>query len=144
LAAACFAAHALSTLVGTQITGVAAKVQETGDFAVRWDGATMWSLPKMETLRVVIPGLFGYRMDTPGGGAYWGNVGHSDLSGLQRHSGAGEYAGILVVLIGIWGAANAFRKANPVYSDFDRRIVKFWMWAAIVSILFAWGRYAPF
>lgn len=142
IAAACFAAHALTTLIGTQITGVAEKPAETPE--VKWDGATMWSLPKAETLRVIVPGLFGYRMDTPGGGAYWGNVGHSDLSGLQRHSGAGEYAGILVVLIGIWGAANAFRKTNPVYSDLDRRIVKFWMWAAILSILFAWGKYAPF
>jgi hypothetical protein len=145
VAAGCFAAHALSTLIGTQITGVGNKAKG-GDTSpeVAWDGATMWSLPKVETLRVIIPGLFGYRMDTPGGGAYWGNVGHSDLSGLQRHSGAGEYAGILVVLIGIFGAANAFRKTNPTYNDFDRRVVKFWMWAAIVSILFAWGRYAPF
>src|SRR6185436_14908489 len=66
-----------------------------------WDAATAWSLPKAETLRVIIPGLFGYRMDTEKGGAYWGTVGQTPgweqtKAGWPRYSGAGEYAGILV------------------------------------------------
>jgi hypothetical protein len=142
ICAGLFSAQALNTLIGTQVKGVVGMDQDAATRAKRWDEATVWSLPKIETLRVIVPGLFGYRMDTPAGGAYWGNVGHSEY--MQRHSGAGEYAGILVVLIGIWGAANAFRKTHPLYSESDRRVVKFWMWAAIISILFAWGRYAPF
>ena len=30
---------------------------------VDWDFATEWSLPKLESLRVIIPGIFGYRME---------------------------------------------------------------------------------
>jgi hypothetical protein len=81
-------------------------------------------------------------MDTPDGGAYWGSVGFP-LAGF-RHSGAGEYAGVLVVLVAFFGAANAFRKSGNPYDDGARRIIKFWTIAAIVSILFAWGRWAPF
>lgn len=141
ISAALFSAQALSTLIGTQVKGVVGMEQDAETRAKRWDEATAWSLPKKETLRVIIPGLFGYRMDTPEGGAYWGAVGYP---AYQRHSGAGEYAGILVVLVGIIGAANAFRKQNNYYSALDRRVVIFWTITAIVSILFAWGRWAPF
>jgi hypothetical protein len=142
ISAALFSAQALSTLIGTQVKGVVGMEQTDEARAKRWDEATGWSLPKAETLRVIIPGLFGYRMDSPNGGAYWGSVGFPIAS--PRHSGAGEYAGILVVLIGVFGAANAFRKQNNPYSDIDRRAVKFWICAALISIVFAWGRWAPF
>ena len=44
-----------------------------------------WACPRrraiieIEALRVLIPGLFGYRMDTPDGGAYWGAVGENPM-----------------------------------------------------------------
>jgi hypothetical protein len=141
VAAGSLAAQALTTLIGTQVKGVVGMEQDAATKEKRWDEATAWSLPKQETLRVIIPGLFGYRMDSPEGAAYWGAVGYPLT---QRHSGAGEYAGMLVVLVGIVGAANAFRKQNNLYSPFDRRVVIFWTIAAVVSILFAWGRWAPF
>ena len=58
----------------------------------------------METLRVIVPGLYGYRLDTPNGGNYWGKVGQDPAyettkQGFPRHSGAGEYAGVLVVQV---------------------------------------------
>jgi hypothetical protein len=59
LFAVLIAASTLSTLVGTQIQGVA----EAGFTPQQnWDFATEWSLPKLESLRVIIPGLFGYRI----------------------------------------------------------------------------------
>jgi hypothetical protein len=59
LSAVMIAASTISTLVGTQIQGIA----EAGDTPqAKYDKATMWSLPKMESLRVIIPGLFGYRI----------------------------------------------------------------------------------
>ncbi|MBI3191708.1 MAG: hypothetical protein HYZ36_03505, partial [Pedosphaera parvula] len=73
--AAFVAAQALSTLIGTQIKGITGTQQDAQTKAQRWDGATQWSLPKIETLRVIIPGLFGYRLDTSNGGNYWGSVG---------------------------------------------------------------------
>src|ERR1051325_1883409 len=108
-----------------------------------WDAATMWSLPKIETLRVISPGLFGYRMDTPDGGNYWGSVGQTPGVASSRHSGAGEYAGALVVVLAAFGIANAFRKKGP-FSEFERKVVFFFSTTALVSVLLAWGRHAPF
>jgi hypothetical protein len=140
------AAAGLMTLFGTQIKGV--KAAETPvdpkEKQERWDGATMWSLPKVETLRVIVPGLFGYRMDADDGKNYWGAVGQTPGVPQSRHSGAGEYAGVLVVLIAAFGVVNAFRKKSNPYSELERRLVYFFAAAAFISVLFAWGRHAPF
>ncbi len=138
------AAAALSTLIGTQIQGVAGMEQSAESKERRWDGATMWSLPKLETARVLIPGLFGYRMDTPDGGNYWGSVGQQPGVEQSRHSGAGEYAGVLVLVVAAFGVASAFRKKGCPYIPLERRTVLFFSGVAIVSILLAWGRHAPF
>ena len=58
---------------------------------------------------MVVPGLFGYRLDTEGGGAYWGAVGQQagweeHKQGFARHNGSGEYAGMLVVVVALWAA----------------------------------------
>ncbi|MDX1950661.1 MAG: hypothetical protein SFY81_00675 [Verrucomicrobiota bacterium] len=142
--AAICAAAALSTLIGTQIKGVAGMEQNEASREQRWDFATMWSLPKAETARVLIPGLFGYRMDTSDGGNYWGSVGQSPGYPTSRHSGSGEYAGTLVLLLACFAVANAFRKKENPYTDFERKCVLFFAGAALVSLLFAWGRHAPF
>lgn len=144
LAAALFAAAALSTLIGTQIKGVAGLEQTDAAREKRWVGATMWSLPKIETFRLVIPGLFGYRMDTDQGGSYWGAVGQEPGVPQSRHSGAGEYAGCLVVLLALWAAIQGFRKNSGVFSLPESRFVRFWAVLAVVALLFAWGRHAPF
>ena len=54
--------------------------QDTTTKEARWDKATQWSLPKVETLRLVSPGLFGYRLTQnittlDKSTAYWGRVG---------------------------------------------------------------------
>jgi hypothetical protein len=141
--AAICAAAGLYTLIGTQVQGISGMQQDAEAKRQRWDGATMWSLPKKETLRVLSPGLFGYRMDTPDGGNYWGSVGQTPGVMESRHSGAGEYAGALVVVLAAFGLANAFRKKSP-FNDFERKVVFFFSSAALVSVLFAWGRHAPF
>src|ERR1019366_194881 len=73
--AAFIAISAVSSLVSTQIKGVAGMGQDAASRAERWDEATQWSLPKAETLSLIVPGLFGFRMDTPEGGNYWGRCG---------------------------------------------------------------------
>lgn len=114
-----------------------------------WDFATTWSLPKAETLRVIIPGLYGYRMDTEKGGAYWGTVGQTPgwqdtKAGWPRYSGAGEYAGVLVVLLGIWAIVESLRRNGQAFTHTERRMIWFWAIAGFISVLFAWGRHAPF
>lgn len=136
-------------LIKTQIVDVAGMQQDQPAKEERWDWATQWSVPKVETLRVVIPGLFGYRMDTPDGGQYWGKVGRQPGyekhgQGFPRYSGSGEYAGVLVVLIALWGIAQSFMRTGNVFSATERKWIWFWSGAVLISVLLSFGRHAPF
>lgn len=158
------ATYTLGTLISTQVKGVVGMAQDKETKDRRFAEATMWSLPKIEVLRVLIPGLFGYRMDTPDGGAYWGTIGQNPAveqlreaaakgdpqakgalanPTLHRHSGSGEYGGVLVVLLAAWAIAQAFRQQG-VFTDTERKLVWFWAGIALLSLLFAFGKYAPF
>ena len=189
------AANTLYTLVGTSIKGIAGMGQTAEEKQNRWMEATMWSLPKLETLRVFIPGLFGYRLEnydttTNRAGVYWGKVAEdphitalesSDPAvraktanelglppeevkilqeddaqarevivdnmaqriGFQRrHTGSGEFAGVLVSLLALFALANTWRRDQPPYSRNERRMVWFWGLAALFSLMAAWGRYS--
>jgi len=147
--AAIVAAQALSTLITTQVKSVTGMEENLQSKQERWDWATQWSLPKIETLRVIIPGLFGYRMDTPDGGAYWGTVGQTPgwdqhHQGIARYSGAGVYAGIFVFMIAAWAIAQACRQKHSAFSATDQLHILFWTIVAIISLLLAYGRHAPF
>lgn len=77
---ALIAAQSILSLVGTQVVGVTGAGQDEQTKEQRWNPATQWSLPKLETLRVIIPGIFGYRMTGritvhDKSSAYWGTVG---------------------------------------------------------------------
>ncbi len=139
-------ALALSSLVGTQIQGVAGTAQDEATRQKRWEFATGWSYPPAEVTRFAVPGIKGYRMDTPEGGNYWGDVG-SDGS-PPRFSGGGEYAGILVLLMAAWAVARAaVGRAGEAGQPFDtreRRLIGFWAVASFLSLLFAFGHFAPF
>ncbi len=142
--AAFIATQALDVLVSTQIKGVVGMGQDEKSKTDRWNEATMWSLPKAETFRVIIPGLFGYRMDTQEGGQYWGAVGQTPGVIQTRHSGSGVYGGVLVVVVAFWGFLQSLRERNNPFSDPERRMVWFWSGVMLVSLLLAWGRHAPF
>ncbi|MBI5774651.1 MAG: hypothetical protein HZA89_13020 [Verrucomicrobia bacterium] len=147
--AAFVAAYTMSTLIGTQIKGVAGMGQDTGSKERRWAEATAWSTPPSETFRVLIPGVFGYRMDTAEGGQYWGTTGRQQdfektKAGFPRHSGSGEYAGVLVVLVALWAVALSFRRQDGPFTDAERRFIWFTAGLGFLSLLFAWGYHAPF
>ncbi len=141
--AAWIATHSLSSLVGTQIKGVSGLSQTKEAQEERWEFATGWSFPKTETLRLVVPGLFGYRMDSAEGGAYWGAVGPSGTPEM-RFSGDGQYVGIGVVLIAAFAVASSFRKNKPPFSASERKYIWFWALVAGGSLLLAYGKFAPF
>lgn len=151
ICAGLLAAQALNTLVGTQVKGVVGMEQDQRTKDQRWDEATRWSLPKIETLRLFIPGLFGYRMpelygepvESAGGSNYWGAVGQAPGVAASRHSGSGEHAGVAVVLLALYGAAQGFRRRNNPFTDLERRWVWFWTGAAAVSLVLSWGRHTP-
>ncbi len=158
LFAAFLAAQALVVLVQTQVEAVSGMRQDVQAKANHWDWATKWSLPKREALGVFVPGLFGFRMDSNDGGAYWGAAGR-DLEwdkylasgkqgpppdGFIRYSGGGAYAGDLVVLIALWAVFQSFRRKNSAFAPPHRRWLWFWLALTSASLLFAFGRYAPF
>lgn len=147
--AALLTAQTLQIFVNTSIKGMVVSQTEGMSPEAKWNWATQWSLPKKEMLRVIIPGLFGYRMDTPEGGNYWGGVGQEPSwpetkQGFPRHSGAGEYAGILVVLIAAWGVFQSARRNDSVFSPMERKLILFWLGALIVAAMLSWGRHGPF
>lgn len=194
---ALIAAHSISTLVGTQVVGVVGTSQDAETKEKRWNPDTQWSLPKLETLRIISPGLFGYRMagriTTPDkSSAYWGTVGQDprlDMfrsddpavraaaahdfvlpeaqreqllspdketrnsamlrllakpSTVVRYSGSGEYAGMLVSILAIFGIVNGCRGDRSPFSRPERRSIWFWTGAAVFSLLASWGRHAFF
>jgi hypothetical protein len=157
------------TLVSTNIQGIAGTQQDATTKAEHWDFATQWSFPKIETLGILVPGLVGYRMDTPNnipdylqnfykGGVYWGAIGRdpawdrffaggkqgSPPLGTMRFSGDGYYAGTLVILIALWSIAQSLRRQASVFSETHRRFIWFWTAVLVVCLLLGFGRYAPF
>ena len=156
--AAFLAAQPIAALVTTQIEGIKGTSQDELTRAKRWNWATQFSLPKSEALGLMVPGLFGYRMATPQGGAYWGAAGRDAAwetylangkqgprpTGYVRFTGGGSYAGVLVVLLGLWAGAQALRRKDSVFSIVQRYRIWFWLAAVCVSLLLAFGRYAPF
>jgi len=158
ISAGFLAFQAVTGLIGTQIKGVAGAEQDTRSKIERWDWATQWSLPKREILSLVIPGLFGNRMDTPGGGNYWGAIGRDPSwdrfyaagkqgpppPGMLRFSGGSFYAGVLVIVISVWSSFQGFRKQGSVFSSDHKKYIRFWTVVLIISLLLSLGRFAPF
>ncbi len=152
IAAVVFSAQALGTLIGTQVQGVAGMEQTAEAKEERWKAATQWSLPIKEGLRVAVPGLFGYRMTDSGGkveaSSYWGAVGRADgweihKQGLPRHSGSGEYAGVLVLFLAAFAVFQSLRGSSSPFETRARYTVWFWMAIAALSMLLAFGKHGP-
>jgi hypothetical protein len=184
------ASSTLYTLVGTQLTGTGGGESDR-DKEGRWDFTTQWSIPKIESFRVFIPGLFGYRLkefttSPDKSGSYWGKSAEdprieqmessdpktrvraasflglqqqvqdilasddvktrADIidqiknSGLQlRHTGSGEYTGLLVCLLAAFSLANSIRIAGSPYSKPERWTIWFWTVVVAFSLMAAWG-----
>ena len=91
------------TLVGTQIKGIGGGGQSPAEKEQHWAFLTQWSFPKLETARLIIPGLFGYRLqdyitDTNKDSAYWGRIGEDlhidDLESSNPESRAAAAASL--------------------------------------------------
>lgn len=158
---ALIAAHILLTLIEGNISNVVGMGRDEESKAARWEFATQWSLPPKEALRTIVPGLYGYRMDTEHGGQYWGTVGmhpawdsywsmpsprdpNKRPNRELRFSGAGHYAGVLVVLVGVFAFVRSLGVKGGIYSLAERRWVWFWAGSTVLSLLLAFGRFAPF
>ncbi|HEX3800409.1 MAG TPA: hypothetical protein VH413_17075 [Verrucomicrobiae bacterium] len=170
-------AQALTTLIGTQLSGIEAAKQDASTKQKVWPVMTEWSLPKAETFQIIIPGIFGYRntwhmydSDQPQADQYWGIIGEDPNIGmaqdllkssnpdaqaqaegylknpnlLWRLIGTGFYMGVPVVVIALWALFQAFRGERSPFTKFQRRMILFWGGATLISLLFSYGKYAPF
>jgi len=148
--------QSVTGLIGSSIKGISVVEGAESSKADNWRWATQWSLPKKETLTIAVPGLFGYRLDTPNGANYWGMIGSDPdwdrylASGRQgqppqamaRFSGTLAYAGVLVLLVGAWAVAQSARKKDSIFSLQERRIIWFWLVVAVLSLFMSWGRFS--
>lgn len=158
ICAAFLALDTIHGLVSTSIIGVKGTRQNEQTKEERWGWATQWSLPKIETLGLIEPGLFGYRLDSRNGGQYWGRIGRDPSwdqyladgqkgtppRGVFRYIGGSNYLGMLVALIALWSVAQAFRRKDSVFSAHQKKWIWFWSVITLVSLLLAFGHYAPF
>jgi hypothetical protein len=163
------AIQSVTGLIGTQIQGVAGMQEDKRATREHWDWATQWSLPKVEVLSFAVPGLFGYRMDTPQGlpewlqksyqgGQYWGKEGRDPAwdryfaggkqgpppQGFMRFVGGGGYVGPLMLATALWALLQSFRKKNSPFSPLEKKFIWFWAVLGGVGVLLAFGRFAPF
>lgn len=63
---------------------------------------------------------------------------------LWRLVGTGFYAGVPVVMLALWGVFQSFRGKDSPFTEGQRRVIKFWLGALVLSLLLSFGRYAPF
>lgn len=135
-------ALALTSLVWTQIKGVAGMSEDPAARDERWEFVTGWSFPKLEVVRLAIPGIMGVRSISPGEEMYWGNVG-SDGS-PPRFNGGSEYAGVLVLIVAGFALARSLaRTGRQPYTRPERQRIWFWGGVTAVSLLLSFGHYGP-
>jgi len=101
--AALIAAGIVTSLIGTQVKGISGMAQDEASKAQRWTDATMWSTPPSEAIGVLVPALYGFRMDTPQGGEYWGRGGRAE--GWDRYLAGGPVQPGDVVRVQLAGSA---------------------------------------
>jgi hypothetical protein len=92
------------------------------------------------------------------GGNYWGAMGRDSgwdryfatgkhgpaPQGFLRHTGSGNYPGLLVVVVAIWAVLQALRKKDSVFGLAHRKAIWFWSAATLLCLLLAYGKHAPF
>jgi hypothetical protein len=148
--------QSVTGLIGSSIKGISVVEDSESSKAANWQWATQWSLPPKETVTLAVPGIFGYRLDSPNGANYWGMIGSDPAwdsylangrkgpppQAMARFSGTLAYAGVLVLLVGAWAVAQAARKKDSVYSPQERWLIWFWVAVAGASLLMSWGRFS--
>ena len=109
--------------------------------AEKWNWATQWSLPKIETITFVMPGFFGFGLpESP----YWGSIGcdarwETQHVGFPRFSMSTQNMGIVVIALVLLAIITASTRKKH-----SKSTIYFWTVSMILALLFAYGRYFDF
>jgi len=109
--------------------------------AEKWNWATQWSLPKIETITFVMPGFFGFGLpESP----YWGSIGcdarwETQHVGFPRFSMSTQNMGIVVIALVLLAIITASTREKQ-----SKGVIYFWTVSMILALLFAYGRYFDF
>lgn len=138
--AAWIGAQAIQSITGYAVKDIQGMDPAAASSAERWEYITALSFPKIETLRLAVPGLFGYLTVAPDASAYWGGVGFGDM----RSSASGAYVGIVVLLVAAWGVSRSLRGGpDSPYTEAERRRIWFWTGAAVLALMISFGKFFP-
>jgi len=157
-AGAVYAVLTIVSLLGLAAQGTSGISEEQRGPAEQWNWATQWSLPKAETLTLLAPGFYGWGHvpDSP----YWGRIGQdarwpTEHVGFARFSINTQGLGVVVIALAVLAVCAALaargeegkhgkekRAEQEAESNVPMRsVVLFWAVAAVVALVFAWGRY---
>jgi hypothetical protein len=123
----------------------------------QWIFATNWSLPPEETIEFVAPGIFG-TWTGDRSHPYWGRLGrsagwdaaHPDRGGFFNFRQHIVYLGAMPLALALFAVAACFsaRRKSATDAAEGQSIyladVPFWLAIAVVALLLAFGRHAPF
>lgn len=147
VAGAVYAVLTIVSLMGLATQGERGLSGDRRDDVEHWNWATQWSLPKEETLTLLVPGFFGWGHvpDSP----YWGRIGQDarwprERVGFPRFSINTQGLGVIVVALAVVGLCGAFGRPSASEEGgglTPRAVVIFWAVATVISLMFAWGRY---
>ncbi len=142
-----YAVMTIVSLAGLAAQGTSGISDDDRSPAEQWNWATQWSLPKAETLSLLAPGFFGWGHlpDSP----YWGRIGQdarwpAEHVGFPRFSINTQGLGVAVIALALLAVCAAcVQRTNETGGTMPtaRGVMMFWSIAALVALVFAWGRY---
>lgn len=106
----------------------------------KWNYVTQWSFPPSELIDLIAPNYTGIRTGEPAG-PYWGKTGRSanwdeTRQGYMNFRMESVYIGFMPVALAIFALIVGFRTRK-------RNEIIFWVSAASVALLLAFGRFFP-
>ena len=141
------AANVVVSQYTSQVKGIVQVSEENKSQS--WDWATQWSYPPQETLELIAPGFFGWRVDDAVA-PYWGNTGRSadyntTKQGFPRFKLDNSFIGIVPLSLAVAISVFAFRKRFRAGLDpATRKDILFWAVTSVVVLLLAFGKYFLF
>jgi len=138
------AANVVLSQYRTQVQGVVEVSKEKKREAFGW--ATQWSYPPEETLELIAPGFFGFRVHDPTA-PYWGRTGRSPehderKQGFARFKLDTSYLGIVPMFLAVAITVHAWRRKYAQALSPPLQIeLKFWSIVAVVALLLAFGKF---